>query len=236
MPARRPSASSSRRTRTARSTSRTDPVTAWARAVAAGEEVACRLVRLAAERHLRDLEEGPKRGLRWQPASAVYACEFFRYLRHSKGEFGGQSFELSPWQKFVIGSVWGWKRKDGTRRFRVVWQEVPRKNGKSTLLAGVGLLALIADDEPGAEVYTAATKKDQAKIIFDEAKRMIAASPELNEEVRRFKSNLSVDRTGSNGRPPHPLRQQHQRRGRRGAPSRHPAAPDGDGSALWREL
>lgn len=97
----------------------------------AGEEVACRLVRLACERHLRDLEEGPARGLRWQPESAVYACTFFRYLRHSKGEFGGQEFELSPWQQFIVGSVWGWKRADGTRRFRVIWQEVPRKNGKA---------------------------------------------------------------------------------------------------------
>lgn len=167
----------------------------------AGEEVACRLVRLACERHLRDLEQGAARGLRWKPESAVYACTFFRYLRHSKGEFGGQEFALSPWQQFIIGSVWGWKRADGTRRFRVIWQEVPRKNGKSTLLAGVGLMALVADNEPGAEVYTAATKKDQARIIFDEAKRMVAASPQLNEEVRRFKSNLSIDRTGSKFEP-----------------------------------
>lgn len=109
--------------------------------------------------------------------------------------------ELSPWQKFVIGSVFGWKRADGSRRFRSVYEELPRKSGKSTKLAGVGLMQLTIDNEGGAEVYSAATKKDQARIIFDEAKRMCAASPELRNEISRFKLNLSVDTTNSKFEP-----------------------------------
>lgn len=163
--------------------------------------VVCRYVRLAAERHLRDLINGPKRGLRWSPESAAYGCDAFRYYRHSKGEWGGQGFKLEPWQMFVIGSVWGWRREDGTRRFRVVWEELPRKNGKSTKLAGVGINMLVIDGEPGAEVYAAATKKDQARIIFDEAKRMVRSSPELSELVQSYKLNLSVDETGSKFEP-----------------------------------
>lgn len=108
---------------------------------------------------------------------------------------------MSPWQKFVVGSVFGWKRADGSRRFRVVYEELPRKQGKSTKLAGVGIMQLAIDNEGGAEVYSAATKKDQARIIFDEAKRMVSASPELRHDIRRFKLNLSIDTTNSKFEP-----------------------------------
>jgi phage terminase large subunit-like protein len=179
-----------------------DEVTAWARAVIAKEIVACRYVRLACKRHLNDLRYGRKRGLIWNARAAQHRIGFYRrFLRHSKGEWARRAVELSGWQKFVIGSVFGWKRTDGTRRFRYVYEEVPRKNGKSTLLAGVGLDMLLCDDELGAEIYAAATKRDQARIIFDEAKRMVSASPELQRYVNRFKLNLSVDRTGSKFEP-----------------------------------
>ncbi|HKV17366.1 MAG TPA: terminase TerL endonuclease subunit [Reyranella sp.] len=179
-----------------------DEVTSWARAVIAGDIVACRYVRLACERHLRDLVHGPARGLRWDAAAARHRIAFYpRFLRHSKGEWGGKPVHLSPWQKFSIGSVFGWKRADGTRRFRYVFEEVPRKNGKSTKLAGVGLDMLVCDGEPGGEVYAAATKREQARIIFDEAKRMVAASPALRAAVTRFKLNLSVEHTSSKFEP-----------------------------------
>lgn len=126
---------------------------------------------------------------------------FPKFLRHSKGEWAHQPVNLSPWQKFVIGSVFGWKREDGSRRFRTVYEELPRKQGKSTKLAGVGIMQLTIDNEGGAEVYSAATKKDQARIIFDEAKRMVSSSPELRHDVRRFKLNLSVDATYSKFEP-----------------------------------
>lgn len=168
----------------------------------AGERPACKLHIAACKRHLDDLKDGHKRGLRFDVAAAQYRIEFFpRFLRHSKGQWARQAVELSPWQKFVIGAVFGWKRADGSRRFRVVYEELPRKQGKSTKLAGVGIMQLTIDNEGGAEVYSAATKKDQARIIFDEAKRMVASSPELRHDVRRFKLNLSVDVTNSKFEP-----------------------------------
>jgi phage terminase large subunit-like protein len=179
-----------------------DDTTAYARAVVAKEVPACRYVRLACRRHLADLKHGHKRGLRWQPEAAQFHIVFFaEFLRHSKGEWARKPVELAGWQRFVIGSVFGWKRADGTRRYRYVYEEVPRKNGKSTKLAGVGLDMLVCDGEPGAEIYAAATKRDQARIIFDEARRMVGASPELARKIARFKLNLSVNLTGSKFEP-----------------------------------
>jgi len=191
-----------KRPKTAPALDAADEVTSWARAVIAGDVIACRFVRLACKRHLDDLKRGPKRGLTWNPGAAQHRIGFYaRFLRHSKGEWARKPVTLSGWQKFCIGSVFGWKRADGTRRFRYVYQEVPRKNGKSTMLAGVGLDLLVCDGEDGGEVYAAATKRDQARIIFDEAKRMVATSPELQRTVARFKLNLSVDRSGSKFEP-----------------------------------
>lgn len=168
----------------------------------AGEIVAGKLVKLACKRHLTDLELGAERGLRWSAAAAQFRIGFYpRFLRHSKGEWSRQPVHLAPWQKFVIGSVFGWKRADGTRRFRSVYEEIARKNGKSTKLAGVGIDMLVCDGEPGAEIYAAATKKDQARIIFDEAKRMVGSSPSLSGKLARFKSNISVDGTASKFEP-----------------------------------
>src|SRR3972149_5027488 len=95
-------------------------------------------------------------------------------LRHSKGEWAGRAFEPSPWECFIVGSLFGWLREeDGMRRFRTAHQEIARKNGKSTLAAAVGLSCMELDGEPGAEIYCAATKRDQARIVFDEAKNMV---------------------------------------------------------------
>jgi phage terminase large subunit-like protein len=179
----------------------TDPVTAYAREVVAGKRIACRFVKLAARRHIDDLKTGPARGLTWNPNAALFAIRFFGFLRHSKGELAGQPIRLEPWQMFCIGSVYGWFRADGTRRFRTLYQEIPKKNGKSTEAAGIGLLGLVADGELGAEVYAAATKKDQARIVFGEARSMVRTSPELKRKVSVFKLNLSVDSTGSKFEP-----------------------------------
>lgn len=108
---------------------------------------------------------------------------------------------LEPWQEFYLGTLFGWLRADGTRRFRTSYLEVARKNGKSTLLAGVGLYLLVADGEPGAEVYTAATKRDQARIIFQESQRMVRQSPDLKPIVLAVKDNLSVLSTFSKYEP-----------------------------------
>ena len=98
-----------------------DPVTAYARAVTEGQVLANRLVRLACQRHLEDLASGASRGLRFDVQAAQHAISFFGFLRHSKGEWAGQTFALAPWQAFVVGCLFGWQRADGLRRFRTAY-------------------------------------------------------------------------------------------------------------------
>jgi phage terminase large subunit-like protein len=103
-----------------------------------------------------------------EKAARVAVAFFEKLLRHSKGEWSGQAFTLQPWQRDeVIRPLFGWRRQDGTRRYRTAYIEVPRKNGKSTLSAGIALFLLFADEEKGAEVYSAAADRDQASIVFD---------------------------------------------------------------------
>ena len=173
----------------------------YARAVVAGKIPAGKWTRLACERHLRDLEDGADRGLVFDEAASQHAVEFFRFLKHSKGEWAGQVFELAPWQTFVVAVLFGWKNAAGLRRYRVAYIEVPRKSGKSTLAAGVGLYLFFADGEPGAEVYTAATKRDQARITHGEATRMVQASPALRRRIGVFRDNLHVVGTASKFEP-----------------------------------
>ncbi len=178
-----------------------DPVSVYAQSVIAGEVVAGELVRHACQRHLDDLQSGKSRGLRFDLKAAEKAIKFFALLHHSKGEWAGQSFELQPWQQFVVGSVFGWKRADGRRRYTVAHVEVARKNGKSTLAAGIGLYLFLLDGEPGAEVYTVATKRDQAKLTHEESKRMVKASPHLARRVTVYRDNLNVPATSSKYEP-----------------------------------
>ena len=157
-----------------------DPVTAWAKAVVAGEVVAGPHVRNACRRHLLDLEHGPQRGLQWDLDAASRAINFFPdVLRLAGGQFEGIPFELHPSQKFIIGSVFGWKRADGTRRFRRAYVEQGKGAGKTPLAAGIGHYCLMADGEPRAEVYAAAANKDQAMVLFRDAVAMREQSSAL---------------------------------------------------------
>ncbi len=179
-----------------------DDILSYAQRGAEGRGVMGSLVRAACRRHLNDLETGKHRGLRWDQSSADRVLEFFpRFCRHSKGEWSGQPVVLSDWQKFSIGCLFGWKRANGARRFRTCYKSVARKNGKSTEAAGVGLYGLTADGEPGAEIYSVATKKDQARIVFDEARRMRGKSPKLGDLIKAFSNNLSVESTASKFEP-----------------------------------
>jgi len=90
-----------------------------------------------------------------------------------------------PWQCWVLTTVFGWVDEAGNRRFKKAYTEIPRKNAKSTLSSGVALYLLTADGEPGAEVYSAATTRDQAKIVWGDAKAMATASPWLPQSLRR---------------------------------------------------
>ena len=169
--------------------------------VIAGTVVACRYVRLMCERHRRDLANGHERGIYFDVDAAAHVIDFFRFLRHSKGEWARKVIELEPWQQALLWILFGWYRADGTRRFRTSYVEVARKNGKSTLAAGVGLYLMIGDGEPGAEVYSAATKRDQARITHQEATRMVKASPALRKRVTCFRDNLHVRDTATKFEP-----------------------------------
>ena len=125
--------------------------------------------------------------------AAQVACNFFeRLLTHVKGEWAGQPFHLQNWQLEIVRDLFGWKRPDGTRRYRTAYIEIPRKNGKSTLSAGIALALLYVDGEPGAEVYSAAADRDQASIVFDVAKAMVDASPELKKRSKIYKRAVLV--------------------------------------------
>jgi len=169
-----------------------DPVTAWACDVLLGNIVAGPHVRNACRRHLRDLEDGPARGLRWDvDAAKRWIGWFARNLRLNGGQFEGRPFVLHPSQAFRVGSLFGWKwAETGLRRFRRFYDEEGKGNGKSPLLAGIGLALMVADGEARAEIYAAASKKDQAMVLFRDAVAMVEQSPELAKRVT--KSGIDV--------------------------------------------
>ena len=156
-----------------------------------------RLERLAYERAQRDAQEGSARGLHFDDDAADHAINFFEhYLHHSKGEWSGQPFVLAEWQRWLVGQLFGWKRADGSRRFRVAYIQTARKQGKSTIAAGIALYCLIADREPVAEVFSVATMREQARIVFDEACRMVEKSSDLNKEADVFRHAINVPSIG----------------------------------------
>lgn len=163
-----------------------DAATQYALEVVAGERIAGPHVRGQCARHLRDIESGHKRGLVWKVEAAEKAQGFFEdVLKLNGGDFEGKPFALLPWQRFVIGSLFGWMGPDGHRRFRNAYIETAKGSGKSPLAAGVGMLGLVADNEPRAEIYSAATKKDQAMILFRDAVAMVDQSPELSKRLQK---------------------------------------------------
>lgn len=137
----------------------------------------------------------------WFDERAAEGAErfFSRILVHVKGEWAGRPFELEPWQRDeVIRPLFGWKADDGTRRYRIAYIEIPRKNGKSTIAAGIALYLLFADDEPGAEVYSAAADREQAAIVFELAKAMVETSAVLAKRASTYKRSIvSTDNAGS---------------------------------------
>lgn len=167
----------------------------------AGRQKAGQLVKLACERHLRDMENAEKREVpfRFDPDKAGRILRYFPAIcRHSKGEWFGRPVHLQPWQKFRLASVFGWvMRETGFRRFRTSYHSLGRKNGKSTETAGVGCYLLASDDEPGAEVYSYATKLDQAKIIFNQSVQMVRASPALSGRFQIINNRILHLHSGS---------------------------------------
>lgn len=164
--------------------------------VVGGKVLACEYVRLACQRYLSDLETCTDRGFHFDEAAATRAISLIEKLKHTKGEWAGQYFKLEPWQKFIIWNLYGWKRADGTRRFRQAYVEIARKNGKTALSAGIGIEMLFADSEARAEVYSAATTRQQARICFDDAKAIVR-STSLSKRIKVFSHALVHEPTGS---------------------------------------
>lgn len=191
------------------SSSTDDPVTAYARAVVSGSIVAGPHVRDACSRHLNDLKTASARGLVWDTDAAE---RFFRFcrtvLRLSEGQFSGVPLELHESQKFICGSIFGWKWKaTGKRRFRRAYIEQGKGNGKSPMVGAIGIYGMVADGEAGAQIYSAGATKDQAGILFRDAVKMCDQAPSLNHAVIRRSGgpgreyNLAHLKSGSFFRP-----------------------------------
>lgn len=165
-----------------------DRATQYALAVVKGDIIAGPYVRGACQRHLHDLEKAKKDKnypYRYDEHEAAEAIAFFEeVLCLNGGDYEGKPFLLLPWQDFIIGSIYGWKRKkDNKRRFRVVYIETAKGSGKSPMCGGVGIKGLCADNENRAEIYAAATDKDQAAILFRDAVAFYDQSPELKKRL-----------------------------------------------------
>jgi phage terminase large subunit-like protein len=153
--------------------------------VLSGKIDACKWVKRACERQRNDLAKQGTPGFpyRFDATKAGRICRFIEQLPHIKGPLAGKCLVLEPWQCFVLTTAFGWLNDggqfDGKRRYRRAYIEVPRGNGKSALSSGVALYCLTADGESGAEVYSAATTRDQARIVFRDAQNMARRSTKL---------------------------------------------------------
>lgn len=161
----------------------------YAQDVVSGKIPACKYVRQACQRQLDDLASPPS-GYFFDAEKAARVCQFIELTPHIKGPLAsrGENIKLEPWQIFALTTVFGWVDQEGHRRFRRVYIEVPRGNGKSALSSPVGLYMLALDGEAGAEVYSAATTRDQARIVFRDAQAMARKMPQ-------FRKRFGVDVT-----------------------------------------
>ena len=168
------------------------PIREYWQAIQDGREVVSKKI-YKTYQHLVDQMDHPGDYF-YSPSRANHVIEFFEnYCHHSKGKFGGKMVELELWEKALLATVFGFVDAEGNRQYRKCVLIVGKKNGKSLLASGVGLYMLAADGEAGPEVYAAATKKDQAKIIWQEAKRMVRKSPALLKRIKTLVAELVSD-------------------------------------------
>lgn len=149
-----------------------------------GKIVAGELVIAACKRHLRDLDEGAKRGLNFNVDKAKHHCGFFpAMLTVTEGVAAGKPFNLLPWHGFVVASLFGWEREDGYRRFRMAWMETGKGQAKSPLMAGIGLNMMGWAGKARSEVFAIASDKDQANVLFKDGVAMCRANlPDCDED------------------------------------------------------
>lgn len=170
----------------------------YCRDVLSGAIPACKWTKAACQRHIDDLD-------RWSTSDAPYCfdadeaervCRFIELLPHIKGEWArrNERIRLEPWQSFIVVSLFGWRKPNGKRRFQTGYIEVARKNAKSTFAAAIALLLLAADGEAGAEVYSLATTRQQAGIVFRIARQMALREPGFREayDVQVNAHNVSI--------------------------------------------
>ena len=173
----------------------------YAKEVVAGKIPAGRYVKAACKRQIEDLKRWKAKASPYifDKARAAKVCRFIELLPHIKGPKAGEPIVLEPWQVFILTTAFGWVKADGTRRFRRVYIEVPRGNGKSALSSGLGLYMLCADGEGGAEIYSFATTRDQAKIVFGDAQNMARRTAGLRAHfgVEVNAHNINVLKTAS---------------------------------------
>lgn len=158
--------------------------------VLTGKVTTGKLVKLACQRHRDDLQD-PR--FVWNEEQAQKACKFFYGLRHYEGKWARKPFALEPWQIFIIGSIFGWYNADGTRRYREAYVQIARKNGKTFLAAGVAAYLLLKDNEPGSQVYSCATKEEQARLVWRSTKFVIDAAPHLKKLTKLKHNTIEAD-------------------------------------------
>jgi phage terminase large subunit-like protein len=170
----------------------------YAEGVVNGTIAACEWVHLACQRQLNDLARESWQ-FRFDRGRANQVCAFIEKLPHGKGLWKTRTIVLEPWQCFFLTTIFGWVDADGLRRFRKALVVTPRKNSKTTLAASVGLYLLTMDQEPGPEVYSAATTRDQARICWDIAKLMVQRTPPLRNRysVEPLAHSIAIEQEGA---------------------------------------
>lgn len=177
------------------------PAEQYAADVRDGKVVACQYIRKAVERYYRDLNNAYEKGWVFSRKDAERGIRMMEKLPHTKGKWAGKPLILEPWQQFILWQLEGWRMAStGKRRFIEAYVEVPRKNAKTTLAAGISIVHGYGDNELSAETYYAATQRDQARICFDMAKKMVERS-DLREYSTITQNAFCYDKLGSTHKP-----------------------------------
>lgn len=179
-----------------------NPIIDYWNKIESGEEIVSLKIRKIYKKLVADIHD---KDSEWEYNSnrALHPIEFTEnFCKHSKGKWGGKPIDLELWQKAMFASAFGFIHKiDGTRKYQEVLLVVARKNGKSTVGSAIGLYLLVADGEPGPEVYAVATKRDQAKLVWLEAKKMVKKSPSLLKRIKPLVAEMLSDWNDSSFKP-----------------------------------
>lgn len=172
-----------------------NPIIKYHELIESGKEVVSKKVQRVYQHMVEDIIQNEQSQWEYDHTKSRHAIDFIEnFCRHSKGNMGGKPFILELWQKALVSAMFGIVHKiDGTRKYQEVVLIVGRKNGKSTLAAAIGLYLMIADGELGPEIYAVATKKDQSKIIWLEAKKMIQKSPALRKRIKTLVAEINSE-------------------------------------------